>query len=122
MKRALLLLVAFGSLMGFGAPVRAESDNDFTLVNKTGYVLDKIYVSPNDTKEWGEDIMGKETVADGEEVKITFHPKAEATIYDLKVVYDDKTEVIWQDLKLPEINKLTIHWDAKEQKTSAEVE
>lgn len=121
MKRALMLLALAASF--FTAPVRAEgTDNDFTLVNKTGYTLDSIYVSPNDTKEWGDDIMGKDVVKDGEEVKITFHPKADASIYDLKVVYDDKTEVVWQDLELPKINKLTIHWDKATDKTSAEVE
>lgn len=121
MNRASLTLLCLGLVLGFGVAF-AQSDNDFTLVNKTGYTLESVFVSPNDTKEWGEDIMGKDVVKDDEEVKITFSPKAEATIYDLKVIYDDKTEVIWQDLELPKINKLTIHWDAKEQKTSAEVE
>ena len=124
MKRVLAMLACVGAVMGCTALLRAEgTDNNFTLVNKTGYTLDKVFVSPHDTKEWGEDIMGKDVVPDGESVHITFHPKADASIFDLKVVYkDDNSEVVWQNLELPKINKLTIHYDHKENKTSAETE
>lgn len=123
MFRATLVMLSAALVLGLSTSAQAEgSDNDFTLVNKTGYTLDKVYVSPHDTKEWGEDIMGKDTLKDGEEVKITFSPNADADHFDVKVVYDDKTEAIWADLELPKINKLTIHWNDKTQETTAETE
>jgi hypothetical protein len=123
MLRATLVMLSAGLMLAFSAPVQAEgSDNNFTLVNKTGYTLESVYVSPHDAKKWGEDIMGKDTIADGEEVAITFNSEADADHYDVKVVYDDKTEAIWANLELPKLNKLTIHWDAKSQETSAEAE
>lgn len=123
MNRLHSLLLAAGLVLGLSTVVQAEgTDNNFTLVNDTGYTLDSVFVSPHDEKSWGNDVMGKDTLKDGETVDIVFSPDADASTYDLKVIYDDKTEVIWPNLELPKINKLTIHWDAKKQETSAEAE
>ena len=117
------LMLALALVLGLSTVAKAEgTDNNFDLINKTGYTLDKVFVSPHGEKSWGEDIMGKETVKDGETVHITFHPDATHDHYDLKVVYDDKEEVFWENLELPKVNKLTIHWDKATQKTSAEAE
>ena len=34
----------------------SANDADFTLVNKTGYVIDEVYVSPASATKWGNDI------------------------------------------------------------------
>lgn len=122
--RISLVLVAFALLVGFTGVARAEgSDNDFTFVNKTGYTIDKLFVSAADKDAWEEDILGKDTLADGEQVNIKFGPKEGADKYDLKVVYtDDGSAAIWQDLDLTKINKITAHYNRKEDKTSAEIE
>src|SRR5437773_1832450 len=41
---------------------------DFTLINKTGVVIDKLYVSPANKDEWGDDILGQDQLADGQSV------------------------------------------------------
>src|SRR6185436_11050352 len=46
------------------------ADQDFTLVNDTGVVIDKLYVSPHDSDDWEEDILGKDTLASGESLDI----------------------------------------------------
>src|SRR5438309_2161119 len=68
------------------APASEGAAQDFTLVNKTGVVIDKLFVSPADKDEWGEDILGKDQMADGESWEIKFHPKEKADKWDLKVV------------------------------------
>jgi hypothetical protein len=121
--RATLVLVAFALLVGFAADVRAEgSDNDFSFVNATGYSIDKLFVSAADKESWEEDILGKETLPDGEAVNIKFSPKEGSDKYDIKVVYTDETIAIWQDIDLTKVNKFTAHYDRKADKTSAEIE
>jgi hypothetical protein len=103
--------------------VSLAGQQDFTLVNKTGYELDQVYVSPASAKNWHEDVMGQETIADGQSAKITFSPENEICKYDLKVVYTiDKSEVVWSDIDLCKEEKITIHWDKDTDVSSATFE
>lgn len=117
MKRFTVLFLCVALLFGVASYLRAQdaapaSENDFILVNSTGYVLDQVYVSPTNTNEWEEDILGQDVLKDGEQVTIKFHPKATTGKYDLKVVYEvDKSSSIWTGLDLTTINKLTIKYD-----------
>ena len=43
---------------------------DFTLINETGYNISSIFVSPTTENEWGEDIMGRDLLNDGESVEV----------------------------------------------------
>ena len=45
-------------------------DQDFVLVNKTGVEIHALHVSPSDKEEWGDDILGKDTLGDGESAEI----------------------------------------------------
>ncbi|MBF0500194.1 MAG: argininosuccinate lyase [Candidatus Riflebacteria bacterium] len=119
-----MMLLAFGLVLGLTSFLWAqESENDFVLVNKTGYVLDKVFVSPTKAEEWGEDIMGQDVLNDGDQVKIKFHPKAATGLYDLKVVYkDDNSSAVWVGYDLSKITKITIHYDKAKDVTTAEVE
>lgn len=119
MKRFGILVLSLCLLLGVASFLQAQdaapapaSENDFVLVNSTGYVLDQVYVSPSKANEWEEDVLGQDVLKDGEQVTIKFHPKATTGNYDLKVVYEvDKSSSIWTDLDLTKINKLTIKYD-----------
>lgn len=53
----------------------AEAPNlDFVLINRTGYDIENIYVAPTAQKTWGDDIMGRDLLEDGESVEISFDP------------------------------------------------
>lgn len=100
-----------------------DSINDFTLVNKTGYVISSVYVGPSKSDTWGEDILGRDTLADGEEVLIKFHPTASVDSYDIKVTYEvDNSSVVWYGYDLTKINKITLYYDHDKDKTSAKTE
>ena len=104
--------VTAGVLLGFAGSAFA-SDADFTLVNKTGYQIDDVYVSPTKADEWGKDIMGKDALADGEKVDITFPHGGEKCKFDIKVKYNDGDSAEWGDVDLCEYNAITLHWDGK---------
>jgi len=102
------------------APATSGAAQDFTLVNKTGVVIDKLFVSPADKDEWGEDILGQDQLADGATVDIKFHPKEKIENWDLKVQDTKGNSIEWHDLKLTEIQKVTLHY--ADGKGTAEVE
>ncbi len=102
------------------APATSGADQDFTVVNKTGVIIDKLFVSPSDKDDWQEDILGKDVLADGESVDIKFHPKEKIEKWDLKVQDSKGDSIEWHDLKLTEISKVTLHF--KDGKGTADVE
>ncbi len=85
-------------------------DQDFTLHNSTGYTIAELYVSSADTNDWEEDVLGRDTLAANESLKITFPRRENAEKWDMKVVFDDGEEGIWQDLLLTEITDVTISY------------
>jgi hypothetical protein len=106
-----------------GVASAAEARQDFTLVNKTGYDISAVYVSPAKSSDWEEDVLGKDTLDDGDSWNIKFHRATKTCKWDLKVVYlDDDSEAIWGGIDLCAVSKITIHYNRKSDKTSAELE
>jgi hypothetical protein len=83
---------------------------DFVLHNQTGVEIHQLFVSPHSTDDWEEDVLGKETLADGESVKITFEDREKHVHWDLKVVDGKGNSIEWEDLNLIEISEVTLHY------------
>lgn len=101
-------------------PAAMAGDQDFTVLNKTGIEIHELYVTPHDSNDWEDDILGEDTLANGAEVDIKFSRKEKAKLWDLKVVDADGSEVTWENLDLLEISKVTLHY--KKGKAWADVE
>ncbi len=99
-----LALVAPASL-----PLHA-GDQDFTLVNDTGFTISEIYVSPATTEEWQEDVLGEDTLADGEEVEISFSREETECQWDLMVKDAEGNEVSWTGIDLCKYSCVTLHY------------
>lgn len=85
-------------------------DQDFTLVNRTGVEIHKVYASPHSSDDWEEDILGDDTLSDGESVNITFSPKERAAMWDLRVEDSDGNFITWESLDLLQISRVTLHY------------
>ena len=83
-------------------------DRDFTVVNKTGFDIRSTHVAPHSGDEWGEDVIGKDTLDDGERVEIMFARKEKAAKWDLRVEDGDKKSFVWESLNLLEIGEVTL--------------
>lgn len=71
------------------APAGDATNQNFTLNNNTGHVVVTLNVSPSNENTWGEDILGRDTLANGESAQITF-PRAETQcLWDIRATYDD---------------------------------
>lgn len=117
-----ILALAFGlvSLMPLGA--FAQGKQDFTLVNRTGYQIDEVYVAPSNSNDWEDDVLGRDVLENGQRVDISFAAKTRACMYDVKVAYSDKTTAEWEKFDLCKVSKITIFYDRKGDKTWAEYE
>lgn len=97
-------------------------DADFTLLNRTGYSIREVYISPTARSAWGNDRLGDGTLENGRSRLFRFSDRS-ACKQDLKVVFDDdNSEVVWENVDLCEINKLTIKYDRSSKTVSAEAE
>jgi len=93
---------------------------DFTLVNATGVEIDKVFISPHDKNDWEEDILGQDTLPDGQSVDIKFHRLETAPMWDLRIEDKKGTGIEWENLNLLEINKLTLNY--KDGKATAKID
>ena len=67
---ALLALVAISMVQ---APRALADERDFTLVNGGRTMITHVYVSPTQSNEWGDDVLGPRHPHPGESVFIYFN-------------------------------------------------
>ncbi|HEX8137787.1 MAG TPA: hypothetical protein VF544_09380 [Pyrinomonadaceae bacterium] len=119
--RPLLAIVAVCALSMMLIPSGfAQGAQDFTLENQTGVSINELYVSPHTSNDWEEDILGVDTLADGDSVDIHFDRSEKSALWDLKVVDKSGNSITWENLNLLKISKLTLHY--KNGKAWADVE
>jgi len=87
LRRPILLLIAL-LLTAPAGQASAQSDPSFNLVNRSGQVINEIYVSPTREPNWGRDLLGTATLADGRSFPVRLAPSAGCR-QDIRVVYAD---------------------------------
>jgi hypothetical protein len=124
METGMRTVMAVAGVLGLAvsSTALAQGLQDFRLVNRTGYEIREVYVSPTTTDSWEEDVMGKDFFKNGTSVTIRFHPSTSTCHYDLKVVYSDGDEAFWNDFNLCAITEITLYYDHETGTTSAEYE
>ncbi|MBP0493178.1 hypothetical protein [Roseomonas indoligenes] len=118
------ILPTLGLALALGVPaaVQAQTQLDFSLVNRTGAQIDEVHLSPVSSNSWGSDVMGQDALADGGSVDIQFNRGANTCNWDLKVVYNDGDQAEWRGLDLCRISRVTLFWDRQANSTRAVTE
>ena len=88
-------------------------DQDFTLINSTGVEINALYVTPHNSKEWGEDILGADTLESGNELPIEFPNITKSKIWDLRVEDEDGNYIEWDNLNLIKISTIELFYKNK---------
>lgn len=101
---ALVTIALLGTMAAFAG------EQDFTVHNKTGVEIHKLHVSPHSGDEWGDDILGQDTLSNGETLKIKFSRKEKAALWDLKIEDEKGNSLEWEKLNLLEISDVTLHY------------
>jgi hypothetical protein len=108
-KSMALSLFAVAAMALVAVSAARAGDQDFTLVNNTGIEIHSLHVAPHSSDEWGEDILGKDTLANGESLEITFGKHDRAHHWDLKIEDEKGNSVTWENLDLMKIEEVTLH-------------
>lgn len=116
------VLMALAVTIAFASAALAQSKQDFDLVNKTGYTIDQVYVTPAHANDWQEDVLGRDTLSNGEGVHIRFSRGSKGCLWDLKVVFTDNEIAEWHDFDLCATSKIIIRYNRKTGETFADYE
>ena len=120
MRQISLALMFVSGMAASG--IASAGDADFTLVNKTGYAIREVYLSPAHKTKWGNDRLGNNTLDNNKQRLFKFADKASCK-QDLMVVFDDDgSEVTWEDFDLCDLNKITLKYNRKTKLVSADTE
>src|SRR5580765_3724380 len=120
MRMVLFSALAATSVWLPAQAIAQDARQNFMLVNRPGYELKELYVGPTKSDDWGDDILGQDTLDDGARVKINFSPKVRTCKWDLKVVYSvDSSNAVWTNIDLCTVEKITIHYDKDRDVTRA---
>ena len=98
---------ASGESAGGGSQAGA-AQQDFSVVNNTGHVVMTLNVSPSNENEWGPDILGTDTLADGETAQVTFQRGSDQCLWDVRVTYDDGDTGDMRGVNLCEVATVTL--------------
>ena len=114
------------SAAAFPTPTPASNpDLDFTIVNKTGYPIKKLYIGVSSQKDWADvdEVLKGRKFADGASYEITFHPKATSKKWDIMVEWaDGSPSEEWLNLNLTKIEKITLKYNKAKDETTAEIQ
>ncbi|MBF0609786.1 MAG: hypothetical protein G8345_09375 [Magnetococcales bacterium] len=91
-----------------GSSVAYGGAQDFTLINRTGHEIDEVYITPNHSDDWEDDILGQDTLDSGESVKIHFGRDASTCVWDLRVVYTNGAAASWEGFDLCSLHTITV--------------
>lgn len=113
---------ALASLLVAMAGSAAAANADFVLVNRTGYDINEVYISPSHRKNWGQDRLGEWQLQQNYSRKFKFGDTRNCK-QDIKVVFtDDESEVVWSEINLCEVNKVTLRYNRRTKEVSADLE
>jgi hypothetical protein len=111
MRKALLAIcLALTIVICLQQKARAGAQ-DFTLFNRTGVDIYSLYISPSDTNDWQEDILGQDMMLNGADLHITFDRDEAAEKWDLRVADKAGNWLMYSDLNLPQINEIILEED-----------
>jgi hypothetical protein len=100
---AALMTLAAG-LVSTAAPAVQD---DYAVINKTGMTITHLYLSPTKDDKWGDDILEKDVLADGEECGIEFDKDDDECAYDIKIIDSKKQEWTVTNVDLCKYTKVT---------------
>ncbi len=103
-----------------GAALAGDAKQNFVLANDTGFAIKSVYVSPHRSDNWEEDVLGNDVLEDKSNVRIRFAAKTQTCKWDMKVVYQiDNSNAYWKNIDLCKVGHITLHYNKKNDSTSA---
>lgn len=103
----LLAVSAVALTTAFGAAQALAGAQDFTLHNGSSATINQVFISPSNESTWGEDVLGRDTLAPGESTHIQFTGYGSQCSFDIKVVDSNGSQTVVNNKDLCSITDLT---------------
>ena len=108
--KTIRILFLTAAMLIFAASAAMAGAQDFILVNRTGYDIYAVNVSPSETEKWEEDILGSKILANGEALEVRF-PKRKEQYWDIQVKFKDGSGLYWMRLDLMNTKIIALNGD-----------
>jgi hypothetical protein len=105
----------------FGVSAQA-SDADFKLVNKTGFPIDEVHVSPHRADHWGGNIIPGQVLHDNETLRVHIPHDVRACHFDIMVRYHDGGHPQWDDVNVCDYKTIVLNYNPERRSTHATYE
>jgi hypothetical protein len=102
------LAVAVAATLLFAIPAVA-GDQDFTLHNNTSKTLKELYVSPHSSDDWGDDILGEDTLESGKSVDVKFPRAEDKCHWDVKGEFEGGATAEVDDVDFCSVSEVNFH-------------
>jgi hypothetical protein len=103
--------------LGVAGDALAQGQQDFQLVNRTGYQINEVYVGASASSSWGRDMLGEGVLANQRSLNVRFGRNTQACQWDIKVVYDDGDTSEFRGVDLCRVSKVTLFWNRQANQT-----
>jgi hypothetical protein len=91
---------AGGNAAGGGAGGGATAQQNFTFVNQSGGTITTLQVSATGESSWGEDILGRDVLANGESAQIEFERGDDRCLWDIRATSEGGGELDMRNVDL----------------------
>ena len=105
-RRALPALLGLLALTGLAV----AGQQDFTLVNASGYQIATVEVSPSSSSDWGRDILGDDVLPNGRTLPVSFNNRTTACKFDLCVTFSDGDQGVMNNVDLCTVSTINVAW------------
>lgn len=103
-------LSACVAAMVFGSVTASSAyDRRVVIVNDTSTAINEFYASSVGVNSWQEDILGNETLAAGDSVRVNVDDGTGYCKYDFRAVFEDGTETVRKRVNVCEVGTFTFH-------------
>ncbi|MBI9103316.1 MAG: hypothetical protein JEY99_12940 [Spirochaetales bacterium] len=108
-KKTLIILTALLFLFAFAA-FAAET---VTIINRTGYTIYYLKVSPGTADDWGDDWLGDDVLMDGDYISLDLTDRGfgKYCVFDIKAIDEDDDSYIQWDVDLCDRSKVILSMD-----------
>lgn len=91
-----------------GICLTATAASTINIINKSGWDLHEIYISPASQDDWGDDYLGSEILAQGDSLSLTGLASGK---WDIRVIDEDGDECILNDVHITTSESWTVTED-----------
>ncbi len=101
-----LTIAAATALLVAGSAAQA-ADRHVDIVNNTGLQMTHFYASNSGANSWEEDILGKDTLDDGDTVTVDINDGSGACKFDFKAVFEGGASLVRTGIDVCTITSFT---------------